>query len=448
MAEPASHHSSTLALSARAQKCSFSLARGGTARARVWALLALIVASACARGTQQGPHAAGSRLLGASTSLAPTSLAQADSFDTTVTADPVRGNGADTTLVQALEQAARAHQLTLDGRLADVALAIADSSNGAQQPPSYPLVRYHAHRAGIAEPTPQVWLASGPDSKALLPALQQALRDATRSTRLTHVGAGAVRLDHGVVIAVALSTRAFSLEAPVPRSLPIGAQVALGGELAAGYSAPTLAITDPTGNVSRSVLGGARSFVRQFVADRPGETTLELLASGPEGLAVIAVIPLMVGGSVATRAPALSTTPVETDARAVAEHLLAAINSERASRKLRPLTSDVRLERVALAHCKDMVEHGFIAHSSKRTGDATLRVQKAGLDALLVLENIGRGYSASELHTGLMESPGHRGNILHPDAREIGLGVVAEREGDRNAFIVTELFTQLSDSKK
>jgi uncharacterized protein YkwD len=407
--------------------------------------LALLAVSACARGAQQaGPHAAGSRLLGTSSSLAPR-LAQADTFDTTVTAEPVRGNGVDATLVQALEQAARAHKLTLDGRLADVALAIADSSNGAQQPPSYPLVRYHAHRAGIAEPTPQVWLASGPDTTALLPALQQALRDATRSTRLTHVGAGAVMLDRSVVIAVALSTRAFSLEAPVPRSIPVGAQVQLAGELSAGYSAPTLAITDSAGGVSRSVLGGGRTFVRQFVADRPGETTLELLASGPEGLAVIAVIPLMVGGQVATRAPAVATTPVETDARAVAEHLLAAIASERASRKLRPLASDVRLTEVALAHSQDMVEHGFIAHSSKRTGDATARVQRAGLDALLVLENIGRGYSASELHTGLMESPGHRGNILHPDAREIGIGVVAEREGDRNAFIVTELFTQLSE---
>jgi uncharacterized protein YkwD len=411
-------------------------------------VLALISVHGCAsRAPKAGPFAAGSRVLGQSSS-APLPLSQADTFSSTVTADPVRGNGADRPLVQALEQAARTHRLILDGRLADVALAIADASDGAQQPPSYPLVRYHAHRSGIAEPTPQVWLASGPDTASLLPALDQALRGATRSTNLTHVGAGAVKLERGVVIAVALSTRAFSLTSAVPRSVPVGTPVALSGDLAAGYSAPTLAITDPEGGVSRITVGNARKFSHQFVADRAGETTLELLATGPEGLAVIAVIPLMVGGKVAAQAPVSAQAPVEVDARDVAEHLLAAIASERDKRKLRPLRIDVRLQRVASAHCEDMVKHGFIAHSSKRTGDATARVRAAGLDALLVLENIGRGYSASELHTGLMESPGHRGNILHPDAREIGIGVVAEREGDRNAFIVTELFTQLSDQKQ
>lgn len=408
-------------------------------------LLALISAHGCApRAQRAGPFAAGSRVLGQSSS-APLSLVQADTFDSKVAAEPVRGNGTDRALVQALEQAAHAHGLTLDGRLADVALAIADASDGAQQPPSYPLVRYHAHRSGIAEPTPQVWLASGPDTASLLPALDQALRDATRSTHLTHVGAGAVRLERGVVIAVALSTRAFSFSAPVPRAVPVGTVIALSGDLAAGYSAPSLAITDPDGAVSRITLGNARKFSHPFVADRPGETTLELLATGPEGLAVIAVVPLMVGGKVLTQAPLSAQAPVEVDARAVAENLLAAIATEREKRKLRPLRIDRRLEQVAHAHCEDMVKHGFIAHSSKRTGDATARVRAAKLDALLVLENIGRGYSASELHTGLMESPGHRGNILHPDAREIGIGVVAEREGDRNAFIVTELFTQLSE---
>jgi len=415
---------------------------------RVALALALISAHGCAsRVPQAGPFAAGSRVLGQSASEQ-LSLVQAETFDSKVTVEPVRGNGADRALVQALEQATRTHGLILDGRLADVALAIADASDGAQQPPSYPLVRYHAHRSGIAEPTPQVWLASGPDTASLLPALDQALRDATRSTHLTHLGAGAVKLERGVVIAVALSTRAFSLSAAVPRSVPVGTPVALSGDLAAGYSGPSLAITDPEGGVSRITVGNAHRFSHQFVADRPGETTLELLATGPEGLAVIAVIPLMVGGNVATQAPVSAEAPVEADARTVAEHLIAAIAKEREKRKLRPLRIDPRLEQVAHAHCEDMVKHGFIAHSSKRTGDATARVRTAGLDALLVLENIGRGYSAGELHTGLMESPGHRGNILHPDAREIGIGVVAEREGDRNAFIVTELFTQLSDQKR
>jgi len=374
----------------------------------------------------------------------PLLLPHASAFETTPTPDAVRGDAADETLREAVAREAHSRDLTLDGRLADVALAIADASDGAQKPPSYPLVRHHAHRAGLAEPTPQVWLASGPSTAALLPSLTQAMRDATASTRLTHCGVAAVQLEQGVVVALALSMRAFTLREPVPRSVPVGARISLQGELARGYRAPALALTDPKGAVSRHPLGPSRIFSREVVADRAGETTLELLASGPDGLAVIAVLPVLVGAEVDHEPPAVDVTPVESDARAVAEHLLAAIADERKRGGLRALKLDKRLTKIALAHSEDMVEHGFIAHSSKRTGDATARVRAGGLDALLVLENIGRGYSAAELHRGLMESPGHRGNIMHADAREIGIGVVAEREGDRYAFIVTELFTQLA----
>jgi uncharacterized protein YkwD len=421
----------------------------GRRRARVAVHCALLCAllCACTRGALPESQLGSASPARAGATTPPVVLPQASAFETTPTPEPVRGDASDAALIEGVTRAAQSHALTLDGRLADLALAIALASDGARKPPSYPLVRYHAHRAGLAEPTPQVWLASGPSAEALLPSLSQALDDATRSSRLTHCGAAAVQLERGVVVALALSTRAFTLHRPVPRSVAVGARVLLEGQLARDYHAPALAVTDPQGAVTRHALGPARTFSRALVADRAGENTLELLATGPEGLAVIAVLPVLAGAAVPDQPPSVDAAPVERDARAVAEHLLEAIARERALLKLAPLKRDPRLAKIALAHSEDMVEHGFIAHSSKRTGDATARVRTAGLDALLVLENIGRGYSAAELHRGLMESPGHRGNILHPDAREIGIGVVAEREGDRDAFIVTELFTQLVGRK-
>lgn len=371
-------------------------------------------------------------------------LTHAEAYATAPLRHPLRGDAADITLAEALARGCETSGLVQDGRLADLALAIARASDGAQKPPTYSLVSFHAHRTGLVEPTPQVWLASGPSSDALAPALEQAIRDAASSSRLTHCGAAAVQQEGAVVVALALSTRALSLRHGVPRQVEAGTRIMLQGELASGHDQPGLALTHPDGTVSRRSLGAGTDFSYEVLAEAPGEYTVELLATGPEGLTVVAMFPVSVGVPLATTAPAQEDDPVESDAKQVATRLHALIAQERARRGLAPLKVEARLTRIAQAHSQDMVRHRFIAHSSPRTGDATSRVQSAGLDALVVLENIGRGYSAAELHRGLMESPGHRGNILHPEAREIGIGVVAEREGERFAFIATELFTQLA----
>jgi uncharacterized protein YkwD len=403
------------------------------------ALLLMPLGSACVRAQRQ--PASGVQ-------AAPLALTQASHYDTRPEPDFARGDAVSEELEQALVRLARERDLTLDGRLAELSLGIALGSEGAARPPSYPLVSYHAHRAGIAEPTPQVWLASGADLAQLLPALEQAVHDATASSRLTHLGVAAIALDSaagtGVVIAVALSSRTLSLREPVARSVPVGTKLHLAGELARGHTDPILVVTSEAG-ITRRPLGKGRSFAHDVSSPPAGALTLELLATGPEGLTVVALMPVMVGAPVASQPPSAVSAEVEASAEEVAHKLSTLIADEREKRKLPPLRSDVRLEDIALAHSEDMLAHGFIAHTSKRSGDASQRVQSAGLDALLVLENIGRGYSASELHHGLMESPGHRANILHPDARELGIGVVSQREGERAAFLVTELFTQLAD---
>lgn len=409
-------------------------------------LLAPLLSLACActpSGSVQPRTAHGSLAYGTPGAY-DAELPHASLYSTEPTSGPLRGDAADARLAAALERSCKAAALTRDGRLADLAYAVARDSQGARQAPSYALVSFHARRAGLAEPTPQVWLASGPDTAALAPALEQAVRDAAKASRLTHCGAAAVHDPDGVVIALALSTRVFSLREPLPRQVEPGASIRFAGELARGFHSPTLAVTAPSGAVTRSPLGVDPEFAHDLRADQPGEYTIELLANGPEGLTVVAMFPVAVGVPIETRAPAGESEPPELDAAEVERKLSALIARERASRNLAPLHIDARLSRIALAHCEDMVEHGFIAHTSKLTGDATSRVRRAGLDAYIVLENIGRGYSASELHRGLMESPGHRGNILHPEARELGIGVVAEREGERLAFIATELFTQLA----
>ena len=118
------------------------------------------------------------------------------------------------------------------------------------------------------------------------------------------------------------------------------------------------------------------------------------------------------------------------------------MNRDRARAGLPALMVDPRLTAIARAHSQDMADHDFVGHVSPRTGTAMDRVRRAGLRPELVLENVGRAYGASEAESGFLASPGHRGNLLDPHARRLGVGVVFGREvtGTRPMF-VTQLMT-------
>ncbi|HEX4355515.1 MAG TPA: CAP domain-containing protein, partial [Polyangiales bacterium] len=108
------------------------------------------------------------------------------------------------------------------------------------------------------------------------------------------------------------------------------------------------------------------------------------------------------------------------------------------------LIADPQLAAIAASHNDDMLAHGFVGHTSKTSGTAGDRVVHAGIRTGLVLENIGRGYSLREVHAGLMESPGHRGNLLHPQATNVGIAVSVRAEEGHHTYLVTELFTRVT----
>jgi len=356
----------------------------------------------------------------------------------------VRGADVDASLGETIRDQCEAAGLTLDGRLANVADALARHSEAAQRAPSYAQVNHYAQREGLPEPTPEVWLASAGDAGQLLPSVTDAIREATHKSKLSHCGGAIVREGNRLVVALAWSARLVDLDLDVPAQLESKASARLRGKLLGDLKKPVLAVTDPSGHVSRSALGEARSFDHNLTFPERGMYAIELLGEGAAGVAVVANFPIAVGVARDNGSPKGDDGPVEANAEEVIRSLAALIAKEREQRKLPPLTLDTRLAKIAQSHCQDMLANGFIAHTSPSTGEASNRVSRAGLAATVVLENIGRGYSASEIHQGLMESPGHRGNILSPDARELGIGVVSESEGGRLAFLTTELFTRLA----
>lgn len=179
-----------------------------------------------------------------------------------------------------------------------------------------------------------------------------------------------------------------------------------------------------------------------------GAYRVEILGRGPQGEGVIANFPVYVGQAPPTslrlHAPAETSGGESATAEQVAADLLRMLNDARREQGLAALTQDPRLDAVALAHSADMRDHGFVAHTSPTTGTAADRVRAAQLRSGLVLENIGRGYSASEIHGGLLGSPGHRANLINPDVNTIGIGVVTDEADGRRAFIATQVFLRVT----
>lgn len=136
--------------------------------------------------------------------------------------------------------------------------------------------------------------------------------------------------------------------------------------------------------------------------------------------------------------------------------MLALINQERTSRGLQPLQLEQRLNDLAEDHSEWMLQTDTFSHTGQGGSSATQRMRDAGFNfsgSWASGENIAwqseRGASGAsddvvQLHQSLMNSPGHRANILNPNFRYIGIGI---EEGDFNgwdAVIVTQNFAATS----
>ncbi|HET9200191.1 MAG TPA: CvpA family protein [Dehalococcoidia bacterium] len=105
------------------------------------------------------------------------------------------------------------------------------------------------------------------------------------------------------------------------------------------------------------------------------------------------------------------------------EEMLRLLNEERVSRGLSPLTADPALREVARTHSADMFERGYFAHVNPDGLDPFDRIEGAGISFGVAGENLAYAPSVEVAHEGLMDSTGHRENILSPQYCRVGIGI-------------------------
>ena len=104
--------------------------------------------------------------------------------------------------------------------------------------------------------------------------------------------------------------------------------------------------------------------------------------------------------------------------------MLALVNGERTKRGLKPLVLDARLSDVARAQDRTLFAGGYFSHVDADGSTPPDRLDRAGITYAVMGENLALAPDVSIAHQGLMNSPGHRANILSADFHRIGIGVI------------------------
>ena len=118
--------------------------------------------------------------------------------------------------------------------------------------------------------------------------------------------------------------------------------------------------------------------------------------------------------------------------------MLDLINQERTSRGLAPLSLNFTARPVARHHSRDMFARGYFAHVNPDGQDPFDRMQAGGVQYNFAGENLAYAPTVQAAHRGLMNSPGHRANILRPEFRTVGIGVI---DGGAYGQMFTQNFT-------
>ncbi|NLT94162.1 MAG: hypothetical protein GXW85_01280 [Clostridia bacterium] len=127
------------------------------------------------------------------------------------------------------------------------------------------------------------------------------------------------------------------------------------------------------------------------------------------------------------------------------QKMLEMINEERSEVGLAPLKMDNKLVQLARLKSQDMIEKNYFSHTSPTYGDPFQMMKDFGVEYWMAGENLAGNPSLTGAHESLMNSPGHRANILKPEFTHVGIGIV---KGGRYGMMFTQMFIKARDGER
>ena len=117
------------------------------------------------------------------------------------------------------------------------------------------------------------------------------------------------------------------------------------------------------------------------------------------------------------------------------EKMLEDVNKERTSRGIAPVEMDTSLQQLARNYAQEMLAKGYFSHYTPDGLSPFDRMNSAHIQFTYAGENLAFSANEDLAMQGLMNSPGHRENILSKNYHKIGIGVI-------DAGIYGEMFVQ------
>lgn len=121
--------------------------------------------------------------------------------------------------------------------------------------------------------------------------------------------------------------------------------------------------------------------------------------------------------------------------------MLRLLNRDRKAYKLKPLFMQDDLRRVARDHSKDMAKKDYFEHENLIGMSHADRYKEAQISDVISGENLAKigGYKhpVNRAEIGLMNSPGHRANILNAAYNCVGVGI---HKSEQRVYFFTQNF--------
>lgn len=114
------------------------------------------------------------------------------------------------------------------------------------------------------------------------------------------------------------------------------------------------------------------------------------------------------------------------------------VNQERVKGGLSALILDENLRAIARGYSADMFRRGYFAHYSTEGKSVADRLLEAEIDFLVVGENLAYAPTVQLAHQGLINSEGHRANILSKEYSKVGIGAM---DGGVYGRMFTQVFS-------
>jgi uncharacterized protein YkwD len=304
-----------------------------------------------------------------------------------------------------------------DAALVRVAAAVVRLRAEGKAPPHALVLGELVRAAGAPYVGPRAWSLAGDDDAQIAARLGRWVGAGPGLPARCGIARGAAPDGTPLIAAVAAPAPA-DLE-PLPSRARSGQWLALEARLRVAADDAKVVLLGPRGRPRRVLASMSGGVVRsRFALDQPGRWLVQVVADLDEGPRP--VIEATVFVDVAPTPDRASPTV------RVAQGplgLMALLDGARRAEGLTPLVRDAALDRLALEHAQRMARRGHVAHDAG-DGSPAERVERAGIEAARVGENVGSAPTVERIHHALWRSPSHRENMLHPHHRRLGIAVV------------------------